>query len=86
MTVKKISYKLAFLCCNDISNNDFYNTIKKLKLKTFSNLTATKKVMIKGKEVMMRADKELLGRMVIIGKDRALEPKEIFSHLLGPIP
>ena len=65
---------------------DFYNPIKKLKLKTFSNLTATKKVKVQGKEVMMRADKELLGRMAIIGKDRVLDPKEIFSYPLGPIP
>ena len=43
-----------------------YNPIKKLKLKTFSNLAATKKVKVQGKEVMRRADKELLGRIAII--------------------
>ena len=39
-----------------------------------------------GREVIITADKELLGRMAIIASNRSVNPKEIFSYPLGPIP
>ena len=74
---------------NRLSTNStasFFDPIKKLNLKTFSNLVATTKVKANGKDVIMKADKELLGRMANISKDRVVDPKEIFSYPLGPIP
>ena len=49
---------------NRLSTNStasFFDPIKKLNLKTFSNLVATTKVKANGKDVIMKADKELLG-------------------------
>ena len=63
---------------NRLSENrtvPFFDQIKKLKLKTFSDLTASKKVKSNGKEVIIKSDKELLGRMAVIAKDRLLDPK-----------
>ena len=64
----------------------FFDQIKKLKLKTFSDLTVSEKVKSNGKDVIMKADQELLGRMAVIAKDRLFDPKEIFSYPLEPIP
>ena len=69
------------------ANNDscFFSLIKKLKLKTFDGLALIKKVKSQGREVIITADKELHGRMAIIASNRSVDPKEIFSYLLGPL-
>ena len=59
----------------------FFDQIKKLKLKTFSE-----KVKSNGKDVIIKADQELLGRMAVIAKGKLFDPKEIFSYPLEPIP
>ena len=51
-----------------------------------TELDDTMKVKGNGKEVIMKADNELLGRIALISKDRLIDPKEIFSYPLGSIP
>ena len=64
----------------------FFQSNKKTKIKTFDDLAPTKKVKSQGREVIITGDKELLGRMAIIASNRSVDPKEIFSYPLGPIP
>jgi len=64
---------------------DFHATIKKQKLKTFANV-CTKKVQCKGKEVILRADRNLFARMIVIAQGRELDMQEVLSHPLGPLP
>ena len=70
-----------------IKNNKvgFYETIKKNKLKTFSTMNATKKISVKGKEVIIRADRSLFARLLVIREKRGLSMKELLQFSLGPI-
>ena len=64
----------------------FYDPIKKLQLKTFSSLQKTAKVKTSNKTMSLKADKALFGRMAVIGQQRNIDLKTVFSYPLGPIP
>ena len=64
---------------------DFYAKMKKQKLKTFSNI-ATKKVKCKGKDIILKADRNLFGHMIVIAQGLKLDMREVLSQPLGPIP
>ena len=55
------------------SNNiAFYDPIKKNNLKTFSSINAKKKVKIRDKHVLIKADREFFGRMLILQEKRGI--------------
>ena len=63
----------------------FFSTISTLKLKSFQ----TNKVKTKtstGKEIILKADKNLFSVMTIVAQSRRLGMREVFSHPLGPVP
>ena len=65
----------------------FHKTLKKSKLKTFSELN--KKVKFKSKtanEIILKADRALFGQMVIIAENRQLHMRDVLCHPLGPLP
>ena len=65
----------------------FHETLKKSKLKRFSDLN--KKVKSKSKtanEIILKADRALFGQMVIIAENRQLHMRDVLCHLLGPLP
>ena len=64
---------------------DFYATMKKQNSKTFSEMY-NKKVKCKGKEIVMKADRNLFGHMIVVAQSRKLDMREVLSHPLGPIP
>ena len=65
----------------------FHDRIPKQNLKTLSDINKKKKVVrVSGKEIILRADKNLFGNMLIIAQGRKLDMKEVLSHPLGPIP
>ena len=65
----------------------FHDRIPKQNLKTLSDINKKKKVVrVSGKEIILRADKNLFGNMLIIEQGRKLDMKEVLSHPLGPIP
>ena len=70
-----------------LENNtvDFFATMKKQKLKTFSDVY-TKKVTCKGKEIVLKADRNLFGHIIVVAQTRKLEMKKVISYPLGPIP
>ena len=63
-----------------------FDSIKKLKLKTFSNMSKTVKSRVRGQEVILRADRNLLARLVVIGRFRKIDLQELLSYSLGPLP
>ena len=67
---------------------NFYDTLPKLKLKTFSNMTKQKKKgSSNGKEVVLKADRKLFGQMVlIVHTKKNLDMRVVFAHPLGPLP
>ena len=70
-----------------LENNtvDFFATMKKQKLKTFSDVY-TKKVTCKGKEIVLKADRNLFGHIIVVAQTQKLEMKKVLSYPLGPIP
>lgn len=62
----------------------FYDPIPRLKLSTFASLSLSS-VKIRGKEVMLKADRNLFARLLIAAQTRNMDLREVFSHSLGPL-
>ena len=65
---------------------DLLTSMKKLKLKTFTSMSKTTKSKVHGKEVSLKADRNLLARLVVIGRVRKVDLQELLSYSLGPVP
>ncbi|KAG1654877.1 hypothetical protein GQR58_024815 [Nymphon striatum] len=68
------------------SIKEFFDPLKRQNLQTFSTLRPKKVLKVNQKEVVLKADRELFGRMAVIGQSRDIDLKEVFSFPLGPIP
>ena len=70
-----------------LENNtvDVFATMKKQKLKTFSDVY-TKKVTCKGNDIFLKADRNLFGHIIVVAQTQKLEMKKVLSYPLGPIP
>ena len=65
----------------------FFDSIKKMRLKTFSTLRKTAKTQSKsGEKVNITADRQLFGRIMVVAKSREIDLKELFAHELSPVP
>ena len=64
---------------------DIFAPIKALQLKTFSDQAKTKKKSAAGKDVILRADKKLFSRLLIIGQSKNIDLREILSYSLGTV-
>ena len=65
----------------------FHDRMTKMKLKTFSSMLKKKTITKgKGKDIILHADRDLFGRMILGAQSRKLEIKDVLSHPLGPIP
>ena len=63
----------------------FFDILAKVKLKSISTLKS-KKIVVKNKEMMLKADQNIFGMMTVISLSRNLDMKDVLSHPLGPIP
>ena len=65
----------------------FHDTLKKQKLKTFTSMSKAKTIKKnKGEETVIRADRNLFARMIIIAESHQLDMQEVLQHPLGPLP
>ena len=64
----------------------FYDPLPKLKLKTFSAQVKTKSVKVKAHEVIVRADRNLFARLLIVAQTRSLNMRDVLCCELGPLP
>ena len=64
---------------------DFHSKLSKKNLKTFTN-PCTKRIQSKGREIIIKADRNMFARMIVIAKGRELSMKDVLCHPLGPIP
>ena len=71
---------------SDPPTTKFHSPMKKTNLKTFTNLTKKKRIQSSGQTVILKTDRLLFGRMIVIAQSRNLHMKEVFSHALGPLP
>ena len=64
----------------------FHDPISKLQLKTFTSVVQKKKSKVKGQEIMIKTDRNLMARMLVAAQTRDLDLRLVLSHELGPIP
>ena len=64
----------------------FHDPIPANKLKTFSNLCKKKEVKSSGRVIILKADRSLFGRIIVMAQGRNLKMEDILSHPLGPLP
>ena len=76
---------MAYIQKRLVSNEvGFYDTLSKLKLGNFTSVT--KAVKISGTDVMLKADRNLFSRLLVIAQTRDMDLREVFKHSLGPLP
>ena len=61
----------------------FFSTVPNLKLKSFKKKIVKMKTSA-GKEIILKADKNLFSSMTIVAQLRQPDMKEVFSHPVGP--
>ncbi len=64
----------------------FHDTLTKNKLKTFSSLNRNNNITAVGKTIILKTDRSLFGRIIVIAQSRSLEMRNVFAHPLGPLP
>ena len=79
-------FKEFFKNCIETNNVDFYAPIKKLKLCTFDKRSAPAKIKVKNKDVVVRTDREIFARLLVIQKNRNTSLKEVIQFELSPTP
>ena len=66
---------------------DFHAPMKKMKLKTFADMAVTKKIPTsKQKTVTVRAERNLLGQLLILSQSHNISFEKLFKYSLSPIP
>lgn len=64
----------------------FHDNMRKQNLKTFSSITTSARVkQAQKKEVVLKADRNLFGHMIIASQSRELHIKDVLAHSLGPL-
>ena len=63
----------------------FHDKMTNIKLKTFSQIKRKSTIQRQAKEIVRKADRSLLGQMLIIAQSRQLHMKDVLSHTLGPL-
>ena len=51
----------------------------------FTTMLSTQKVSVNGKDVVIRADRALFARLLVIREKRGVSIKELIQYFLGPI-
>lgn len=63
-----------------------FDPIKTNKLRTFVTASKTTKTNVQSENVLLRANSEMFNRLLIIGKSRDVDLKELLSYSLTPVP
>ena len=64
----------------------FFDPLSKLKLGTFRDLQKKTTVSKEGKTVILRTDRNLFARLLVIGQSRQMDLRQLLVHELGPLP
>ncbi|KAL8619632.1 hypothetical protein ACOMHN_019687 [Nucella lapillus] len=72
---------------SDEPTKKFYDSMKKASLKTFGSAAKKRKTKYSdGRSVILKADRWLFGRMILMGQSRNLNMKDLMCFPLGPHP
>lgn len=65
----------------------FHDPMKKLRLKTFASMAVKKELKSSEKKtIQVKAERNLLGRLVILSQDNDISLRKMFEYPLSPIP
>ena len=67
-------------------NVGLYETLTKLRLGTFRDVQKKASVRARGSNVILRADRNLFARLLVIGQSRQMDLRELLTHELGLFP
>ena len=82
---KSACKEFVFQRCSSIATSDFFDPLKKLKLKSFKELKTVTKVRAKDVVLPIRLDREVFRRMALLGQFRKIDMRLVFTHPLGPL-
>ena len=74
------------LRCDQNSQKDFFGTLTKTKLSTFSSVKKTITVKSKDRYIALKMDKDLFARITLISQYRKIDLKTVFRFSAGPFP
>ena len=66
-----------------LNSTGFFQTLPKLKLGSFCDAQKTA-VAAGDRNVIIRADRNLFARLLVIGQSRQMDLKDLLTHELGP--
>ena len=64
----------------------FHEPLKTNKLKTCNDMNKKKQVETKDRSIILKADRSLFGRIIVIALEQSLQVDTILLHPLGPLP
>ena len=70
----------------DPPEKKFHDPIKTQRLRTFKDMNKKQVVKASGKEVILKADRSLFGRIIVVAQGRNLHMEDVLTHPLGPVP
>ena len=72
--------------CSSHPTLDYFDTLKKAKLKSFKDLKAECKVRNKDLVLPLRMDRDVFALMALLGQFRQIDVKVVFIYPLGALP
>ena len=76
-----------FICDRLVNGTvGFHEPLKKLRLKSFADLTKRKPVHIKGKAVIVQANHGFFSPLLAVAQSCSFDLKHVFQYSLGPVP
>ena len=83
---EEASYNFVTDRCTANPKKDFFDPVKKLKLKIYNNLKHSVKIKKGDETIPLKMDRTLFARMAVLGQSRKSDLKTIFEYPLGPLP
>ena len=68
------------------NSTGFFQTLPKLKLGSFRDAQKKTDVAAGDRNVIVRADRNLFARLLVIGQSRQMDLKDLLMQELGPLP
>ena len=72
--------------CSSLPTANFFDPLRKMKLKSFKDLKTITKIRIKDLVLPLQMDRALFVRMALLGQFRKIDMKTVFTFPLGPLP
>ena len=83
---KKAANDFVVSRCSSHPTLDYFDTLKKAKLKSCKNVKAVCKVRNKDLVLPLRMDHDVFARRALLEQLRQIDMKVVFTYHLGPLP